>query len=124
MDEEPERAKRWEGGYERTWSDFSLLFLFKGPYYTVSSSQTDPELTKPDFFLFCFQVNHDFLGIITTKNKRAERLTDLSGNPSRHTSALRKAADTVCVGEPSLYNALSLAMATLKSTIPSLIPHR
>ena len=21
MDEEPERAKRWEGGYERTWYD-------------------------------------------------------------------------------------------------------
>ncbi|MBN3324173.1 TF2H2 factor, partial [Atractosteus spatula] len=54
------------------------------------------------------------VGIITTKNKRAEKLTDLAGNPKKHIAALKKAVDTTCLGEPSLYNSLSLAMQTLK----------
>ncbi|KAI3372407.1 hypothetical protein L3Q82_022686 [Scortum barcoo] len=54
------------------------------------------------------------VGIITTKNKRAEKLTDLAGNPKKHIAALKKAVDTVCIGEPSLYNSLSLAIQTLK----------
>lgn len=112
------------------------------------------------------------MGIITTKNKRAEKLTDLSGekssepqlvksltmrvgvrfwiisfilsfvhryikclllfvmdsvlagNPKKHCVALKKASDTVCVGEPSLYNCLSLAVHTLRLVLPSyrLIP--
>lgn len=37
-----------------------------------------------------------------------------SGNPKKHTAALKKAVDSGCVGEPSLYNALSIAMQTLK----------
>ncbi|XP_043094141.1 general transcription factor IIH subunit 2 isoform X2 [Puntigrus tetrazona] len=54
------------------------------------------------------------IGIITTKNKRAEKLTDLAGNPKKHIAALKKAVDATCVGEPSLYNSLNLAMQTLK----------
>lgn len=54
------------------------------------------------------------LGLITTKNKRAEKLTDLAGNPKKHIVALKKAVDTVCIGEPSLYNSLHLAIQTLK----------
>ncbi|MGH0170452.1 UNVERIFIED_CONTAM: hypothetical protein FKN15_070869, partial [Acipenser sinensis] len=54
------------------------------------------------------------MGIITTKNKRAEKLTDLAGNPKKHIADLKKAKDTTCVGEPSLYNSLSLAMQTLR----------
>lgn len=54
------------------------------------------------------------VGIITTKNKRAEKLTELAGNPSKHLATLRKAVDTICGGEPSLYNSLSLAIQTLK----------
>ncbi|XP_054867544.1 general transcription factor IIH subunit 2 isoform X2 [Amphiprion ocellaris] len=54
------------------------------------------------------------VGIITTKNKRAEKLTDLAGNPKKHIAMLKKAVDTVCVGEPSLYNSLKLAIQTLK----------
>nr|XP_006004448.1 PREDICTED: general transcription factor IIH subunit 2 isoform X2 [Latimeria chalumnae] len=54
------------------------------------------------------------LGVIVTKNKRAEKLTELAGNPRKHTAALKKAVDTNCLGEPSLYNSLSLAMQTLK----------
>ncbi|XP_014882440.1 general transcription factor IIH subunit 2-like [Poecilia latipinna] len=54
------------------------------------------------------------VGIITTKNKRAEKLTELAGNPKKHIAALKKAVDSSCVGEPSLYNSLSLAIQTLK----------
>lgn len=84
------------------------------------------------------------IGIIATKNKRAEKLTDLAGwyisimigyfekfsyfllssslhiilhllgNPKKHIAALKKAVDFTCVGEPSLYNSLNMAMQTLK----------
>ncbi|XP_031732661.1 general transcription factor IIH subunit 2 isoform X3 [Anarrhichthys ocellatus] len=36
------------------------------------------------------------------------------GNPKKHIVALKKAVGTVCVGEPSLYNSLNLAIQTLK----------
>lgn len=36
------------------------------------------------------------------------------GNPKKHVAALKKALDSTCVGEPSLYNSLTLAMQTLK----------
>ncbi|PWA16015.1 hypothetical protein CCH79_00019371, partial [Gambusia affinis] len=35
-------------------------------------------------------------------------------NPKKHIAALKKAVDSSCVGEPSLYNSLSLAIQTLK----------
>uniref|UniRef100_UPI00398E8B76 general transcription factor IIH subunit 2 n=1 Tax=Pristiophorus japonicus TaxID=55135 RepID=UPI00398E8B76 len=54
------------------------------------------------------------IGIITTKNKRAEKLTELAGNPKKHKEALKKAVGVSCCGEPSLYNSLTLAMETLK----------
>lgn len=41
-----------------------------------------------------------------------------SGNPKKHIAALKKAVDTVCLGEPSLYNSLNLAVQTLKSVLP------
>ncbi|XP_069792749.1 general transcription factor IIH subunit 2 isoform X2 [Narcine bancroftii] len=54
------------------------------------------------------------IGIISTKNKRAEKVTELAGNPKKHKEALSKAVNVSCSGEPSLYNSLSLAMDTLK----------
>lgn len=54
------------------------------------------------------------IGIIVTKSKRAEKLTELSGNPRKHITSLKKAVDMTCHGEPSLYNSLSMAMQTLK----------
>uniref|UniRef100_A0A8C6U3L0 General transcription factor IIH subunit n=1 Tax=Neogobius melanostomus TaxID=47308 RepID=A0A8C6U3L0_9GOBI len=158
MDEEPERAKRWEGGYERTWEVLKedesgslkatveeILFQSKRKRWEVflftslglgtmrhlfvvvdcSRSMDDQDL-KPNRLTSTLKLLEKFVeeyfdqnpisqvGIITTKNKRAEKLTELAGNPSKHVSALRKAVDTVCLGEPSLYNALSLAVSTLK----------
>ncbi|KAM6954146.1 general transcription factor IIH subunit 2 [Aplochiton taeniatus] len=157
MDEEPERAKRWEGGYERTWEVLKedesgslkatveeILFqakrkrvfeshgqvrlgMMRHMYVVIDCSRTmeDHDL-KPNRLTATLKMMENFVeeyfdqnpisqvGIITTKNKRAEKLTDLAGNPKKHRAALKKAVDTVCVGEPSLYNSLSLAMQTLK----------
>lgn len=44
----------------------------------------------------------------------SENMVVLTGNPKKHISALKKAVDTPCAGEPSLYNSLNLAMQTLK----------
>uniref|UniRef100_A0A671VHI3 General transcription factor IIH, polypeptide 2 n=1 Tax=Sparus aurata TaxID=8175 RepID=A0A671VHI3_SPAAU len=157
MDEEPERAKRWEGGYERTWEVLKedesgslkatvedILFqskrkrvienhgqvrlgMMRHLYVLIdcSRSMEDQDL-KPNRLASTLKLMEAFVdeyfdqnpisqvGIITTKNKRAEKLTDLAGNPKKHIAALKKAVDTLCVGEPSLYNSLNLAIQTLK----------
>ncbi|XP_016413618.1 general transcription factor IIH subunit 2 [Sinocyclocheilus rhinocerous] len=157
MDEEPERAKRWEGGYERTWEVLKedesgslkatvedILFqakrkrvfeshgqvrlgMMRHLFVIIDSSRSmeDQDL-KPNRLTSTLKLMEYFveeyfdqnpisqIGIITTKNKRAEKLTDLAGNPKKHTAALKKAVDSTCVGEPSLYNSLNLAMQTLK----------
>ncbi|VDP84779.1 unnamed protein product [Echinostoma caproni] len=56
------------------------------------------------------------LGIIVTADRRAERLTELSGNPRCHLSALDALYSRTCSGEPSLQNALLLAESRLKYT--------
>uniref|UniRef100_A0A4W4GFF7 General transcription factor IIH subunit n=1 Tax=Electrophorus electricus TaxID=8005 RepID=A0A4W4GFF7_ELEEL len=158
MDDEPERSKRWEGGYERTWEVLKedesgslratvedILFqakrkrvfeshgqvrlgMMRHLYVVIdlSRSMEDQDL-KPNRLTSTLKLMEYFvdeyfdqnpisqvIGIITTKNKRAERLTDLAGNPKKHTAALKKTVDSACMGEPSLYNALSIAMQTLK----------
>merc|ERR1711983_351250 len=66
------------------------------------------------------------IGLIVTKNKRAELISELQGNPKAHVEQIRKlagkgsgpsnaqAATSACSGEPSLQNSLELAMQTLK----------
>ncbi|KAK6174856.1 hypothetical protein SNE40_013424 [Patella caerulea] len=54
------------------------------------------------------------LGILITRNKRAEKITELGGNPRRHINALQSLKDRKCQGEPSLQNSLDLALQTLK----------
>ncbi|CAG2163844.1 unnamed protein product [Oppiella nova] len=54
------------------------------------------------------------LAITMTRNKRAEKLTELSANVKSHLDAIHKLSETPCLGEPSLQNALELAMKTLK----------
>uniref|UniRef100_A0A1A7ZMS4 General transcription factor IIH subunit n=1 Tax=Nothobranchius furzeri TaxID=105023 RepID=A0A1A7ZMS4_NOTFU len=157
MDEEPERAKRWEGGYERTWEVLKedesgsltatveeilyqskkrrviksheqvRLGMMRHLYFVIDCSRSmDDQDLKPNRLTSTLKLMETFVdeyfdqnpisqvGIIITKNKRAEKLTELSGNPKKHIDALKKAVDTPCVGEPSLYNALSLALNNLK----------
>lgn len=54
------------------------------------------------------------IGFIVTRNKRAEKISELSGTIKVHMDALKRLADVPCVGEPSLQNALELGMQTLK----------
>lgn len=54
------------------------------------------------------------LGIIVTRNKRAEKLADLAGNSKKHLQAVKQYAELSCQGEPSLQNALELAAKSLK----------
>ncbi|XP_014662476.1 PREDICTED: general transcription factor IIH subunit 2-like isoform X2 [Priapulus caudatus] len=54
------------------------------------------------------------LGLVVTRNKSAEKLTELGGNPQRHITAARKAVDMACSGEPSLQNSLEICMKTLR----------
>ncbi|XP_074851507.1 general transcription factor IIH subunit 2 isoform X4 [Carettochelys insculpta] len=203
MDDEPERTKRWEGGYERTWEVLKedesgslkatiedILFkakrkrlfehhgqvrlgMMRHLYVVVDGSRTmeDQDL-KPNRLTCTLKLLEYFveeyfdqnpisqIGVIVTKSKRAEKLTELSAssfmyifltgcesclhggfscleqpfhilphqsfkctkthlvsdtrNPRKHITALKKAVDLTCHGEPSLYNSLNLAMQTLK----------
>lgn len=69
------------------------------------------------------------IGLIVTKNKRAELISELQGNPRAHLEHLRRLAGKIkegegptnaqsatqaCSGEPSLQNSLELALQTLK----------
>ncbi|XP_061428353.1 general transcription factor IIH subunit 2-like isoform X1 [Lethenteron reissneri] len=157
MEEEPERAKRWEGDYERTWevlkedesgslkaSVDDLIFQAKRRKVSefhgqvrlgmmrhlfvvvdMSRGMEDQDL-KPNRLTCSLKLLEHFVeeyfyqnpisqvGLITTKNKRAEKLTELGGTPKKHITALKKATQSTCLGEPSLYNSLQLAMETLK----------
>ncbi|NWI68138.1 TF2H2 factor, partial [Todus mexicanus] len=157
MDDEPERTKRWEGGYERTWEILKedesgslkatiedILFkakrkrlfehhgqvrlgMMRHLYVVIDGSRTmeDQDL-KPNRLTCTLKLLEYFveeyfdqnpisqIGLIVTKSKRAEKMTELSGNSKKHITALKKAVDMNCTGEPSLYNSLNLAMQTLK----------
>merc|ERR1712168_1041644 len=54
------------------------------------------------------------LGLIVTKDKRAEMLTKLSGNPKSHIAALKEATSKLPAGEASLQNSLEVAMGGLR----------
>ncbi|KAG2173579.1 hypothetical protein INT43_004997 [Umbelopsis isabellina] len=58
------------------------------------------------------------LGIIVIRDGIAERLTDLSGNPTDHLRALKNKRNQETSGEPSLQNALDMACASLVN-VPS-----
>lgn len=53
------------------------------------------------------------LGIIVMRDGIAEKLTELSGNPSDHIKVLKSKKNTETSGEPSLQNALQLARASM-----------
>jgi len=57
------------------------------------------------------------LGFILTRNKRAEKVSELSGNAKKHLDILKSnySQPSHCSGEPSLQNALELALSSLKN---------
>lgn len=58
------------------------------------------------------------IGMILLKDKRSEKLTELSGSVRKHIKALKELSKVGLVGEPSLQNGLELARQSLKM-IPS-----
>ncbi|XP_014224932.1 general transcription factor IIH subunit 2 [Trichogramma pretiosum] len=90
-----------------------------------SESMTNQDL-KPTRFLCSIKLLEDFieeffyqnpisqLGVIITRNKRAEKITDLTGNPKKPIKDLQALQQTSFTGEPSLQNSLELALKTLK----------
>ncbi|MEQ2171196.1 hypothetical protein GOODEAATRI_008170 [Goodea atripinnis] len=132
MDEEPERAKRWEGGYERTWEVLKedesgslkatveqILYQSRRKRVTQSHAQVrlgmmrhlyvvidcsrsmeDQDL-KPNRLTSTLKLMEGFVdeyfdqnpisqvGIIITKNKRAEKLTELAGEDQSASTMLK-----------------------------------
>ncbi|KFV56443.1 General transcription factor IIH subunit 2 [Tyto alba] len=155
MDDEPERTKRWEGGYERTWEILKedesgslkatiedIIFkakrrrvsehhgqvrlgMMRHLYVVVDGSRTmDDQDLKPnrltctlkllEYFVEEYFDQNPISQVCTRMQETTEKMTDLSGVPKKHITALKKAVDMNCGGEPSLYNSLNLAMQTLK----------
>ncbi|RUS73552.1 hypothetical protein EGW08_018680 [Elysia chlorotica] len=54
------------------------------------------------------------LGLLSSQNKRAEKITELGGNPRRHINALQELSSKTCQGEFSLQNSLDLALSHLR----------
>jgi transcription initiation factor TFIIH subunit 2 len=54
------------------------------------------------------------LGLILTRNKTAEKICDLVGNPKKFIEKLHTLKDKLCQNEPSIQNSLELCMSTFK----------
>jgi len=92
----------------------------------MSKSMGEQDL-KPTRFKCCLKLLQKFIdeyfdqnpisqiGFIIMRNKRAERICELSGNSRQHLSILDKLKDKPTSGEPSLQNALEMALSTLKN---------
>lgn len=91
----------------------------------ASEAMSNQDL-KPTRFLCSLKLLEDFieeffyqnpisqLGIIITRNKRAEKISDLTGNSKKHIKELRALQQTAITGEPSLQNSVELAVKSLK----------
>ena len=55
------------------------------------------------------------LGIITTANKRAEKVSEMTGNPRNHLEVVKSLLSKTCVGEPSLQNCLEVVVQSLRN---------
>ena len=81
---------------------------------------------KPNRFICCLRLIEKFvsefidqnpisqLSFIVTRNKRAEKLSDLSGNLKSQTEVLKSLFNEQCYGEASIQNALQLAFSVLQ----------
>ena len=92
----------------------------------MSKSMKEADLLHPSRLACVSKILEDFiieyfyqnpisqLGLIATKDKRGEKLTDLSGNPKSHVKALKEAVSKAPIGEASLQNSLYIALESLK----------
>ena len=56
------------------------------------------------------------VGLVITRNKRAELISELAGNPRQHVESIKRLSQETseCSGEPSLQNSLELTIQTLR----------
>ncbi|KAI7688249.1 hypothetical protein SSS_07687 [Sarcoptes scabiei] len=86
---------------------------------------------KPNRFVCCIRLLEKFISdfvdqnpisqlcFIVTRNKRAERISELSGNLKLHSEALNSLKNSnQCVGEVSMHNALKMAHSMLRYMPP------
>ncbi|XP_043248093.1 general transcription factor IIH subunit 2 [Colletes gigas] len=91
----------------------------------ASEAMSNQDL-KPTRFLCSLKLLEDFveeffyqnpisqLGIILTRNKRAEKISELAGNSKKHVKEIRGMQQIQPAGEPSLQNSLELALKSLR----------
>ncbi|KAI4502951.1 hypothetical protein M0802_001995 [Mischocyttarus mexicanus] len=63
---------------------------------------------------FFYQNPISQVGLIITKNKRAEKISDLAGNSKKHIKEIKALQQTTLAGEPSLQNSLEVAIKSLR----------
>ena len=54
------------------------------------------------------------IGILVTRRKRAEKISELAGNPRSHIALLDHLKYQECEGEASIQNTLEMGIQTLK----------
>ncbi|KYN31121.1 General transcription factor IIH subunit 2 [Trachymyrmex septentrionalis] len=96
-----------ERGFWRVTYQIYALKLWILPRHSISLLEDFIE----EFF---YQNPISQLGVIITRNKRAEKVSDLAGNSKKHIKELQILQQTVVGGEPSLQNSLELATKLLK----------
>ena len=81
---------------------------------------------KPNRFICCLRMIEKFvtefidqnpisqLCFIVTRNKRAEKITDLNGNLKSQLEVIKTFTGNQCYGEASIQNALQLAFSVLR----------
>ncbi|KAF3421330.1 hypothetical protein E2986_08302 [Frieseomelitta varia] len=81
---------------------------------------------KPTRFLCSLKLLEDFieeffyqnpisqLGVIITRNKRAEKVSELAGNSKKHVKEMQNMQQIAPTGEPSLQNSIELALKSLR----------
>lgn len=91
----------------------------------MSNAMNDIDM-KPNRFICCIRMIEKFvtefidqnpisqLCFIVTRNKRAEKITDLNGNLKSQIEVLKSFANSSCHGEASVQNALELAYSVLR----------
>lgn len=92
----------------------------------MSESMLDLDL-KPARISVTLKLVEDFLeqffdqnpisqvGLITTRDKRAEKVTELNGSGKILLNGLKKLSPGSCKGEPSIQNSLQVALSSLKN---------
>ena len=55
------------------------------------------------------------LGLIITRNKTAEKICDMVGNPKKFIEKLQTLKDKMCQGEPSIQNSLETCISTFRN---------